>query len=78
MNWQPIDTAPKDGTLILAYTKNYPYKEYSLIAWKKEDWAFEPTNRYRWCELAAYDNEYGRDEVIYPDYWMPLEPPKEK
>ncbi len=39
MNWQPIETAPKDGTLILTYSKDYR-AEYSVSYWCQfdEEW----------------------------------------
>ena len=73
MEWQPIETAPKDGTEILLtdgafthcgrwYDKNNP-----KYPWKFLDFT------YRWKdELNGWqDNKYG------PTHWMPLpEPPK--
>jgi hypothetical protein len=63
--WQPIETAPKDGTPILVYM------EESIIEaeWKYEQWwpVVLPSHG---CGCCSHDN----DE---PTHWMPLpEPPK--
>jgi hypothetical protein len=78
--WQPIDTAPKDGTKILAYHKcDYLYST-------GERKTFECIEIVRWGEVMQWDNpedEYdwmtgsNFDEQINPTHWMPLpKPPK--
>lgn len=75
--WQPIETAPRDGTVILlargagvyaAYW--HPAKGCAVVAEhdKKFPWAFiDPTNGW---------NGYS-DDKNGPTHWMPLpEPPK--
>lgn len=61
--WQPIETAPKDGTNILVYSESIG----RMIAWYK-------FNNYPfgdWFNL--------RFDIISPTHWMPLpEPPKEE
>jgi hypothetical protein len=61
MEWQPIETAPKDGTPALFYERNTYDYEIHLGYYDKGSWwnnLFEP---YR----------------FYPTHWMPLpEPPK--
>ena len=61
--WQPIDTAPKDGTDILVYVPTSG--EQFVVYWHKEEvWAHSitPTGAIGYCE---------------PTLWMPLpEPPK--
>jgi hypothetical protein len=63
VTWQPIETAPKDGTWILAFSRtgSIPY----VAQWKDDGWR---NNHYG-------DREpYWRFSVL--DVWMPLpEPP---
>jgi hypothetical protein len=65
--WQPIETAPKDGTRILGYdgsTVSGTYWHDSFREWRNES-------------EAAGDNHgwYGHDRWV-PTHWQPLpEPP---
>ena len=69
MNWQPIETAPKDGTHIIAFRPgNTPHIEGMYWA------VYEDTDRagaWHW----SYDGDAPRENP--PTHWMPLpEPPK--
>lgn len=62
MTWQPIETAPRDGTIILA--SNYVFDFVSL--------GFFNSQR----EFEAVD--YRRQVMgvgFYPTHWQPLPPP---
>ena len=63
MNWQPIETAPKDGTKILIYDV------HALIC--VCSWEAVP--------FYGTDDDFGwvsdeSDAEIYPTHWMPLPP----
>ena len=66
-DWQPIETAPKDGTEVLLWTDEYPrvvsasYREFG--EW--EGWTFTDE------ALADIQPEGPRE----PSHWMPLPPP---
>lgn len=63
--WQPIETAPKDGTSILVavYEESGDYWGEDIVAWN-------PTNGW---DSAGYDWDHSQIT-----HWMPLpEPPKE-
>ena len=63
--WQPIETAPKDGTHVLLYWPTMSISSYPLVG-------FHHGDEYGWEPVA--DRDYGE---IYPTHWMPLpEPPK--
>ena len=57
MSWQPIDTAPKDGTEILASD----YDAIEIVSWVEPRFNLIPGN---WV---------GRDGcVMLPGWWQPL------
>ena len=64
--WQPIETAPKDGTKILG-------------AWpqlrKHKWWTIQPIFFYYGAWIHGWDED--EDLALHPTHWMPLpEPPK--
>lgn len=62
--WQPIETAPKDGTEILAYGRKQDGAYF--VAFEYGDWWCAGPWDEGWCELNHA-----------PTHWMPLpEPPK--
>lgn len=64
MEWQPIETAPKDGSwvVILVYEES--------ADWCKDDYP----NGVPYAEVSRYADEgYWQSDSIYsPTYWMPL------
>ena len=61
--WQPIETAPRDGTAILASGLNHgkgPSRHYSVVEWM--DFG---------CESGWYAYK-DSDPHIYLTHWMPL------
>ena len=67
MDWQPIETAPDDGTdVLVCVTHNMPDGEWETIQWV--DWQRSP--RVRWPNYAA------RIDIPFPPtHWMPLPAP---
>lgn len=65
MEWQPIETAPRDGTVILAY-------------WPSSSWGDGYTYIH---PVVFYDgqwiHDWDRDEetTLDPTHWMPLPTP---
>jgi hypothetical protein len=65
MTWQPIETAPKDGTHILAWRNNNPP---TVVHWFDDP---EAPGFY------TSVNEIAPNYPFNPTHWMPLpEPPK--
>jgi len=57
--WQPIETAPKDGTKVLAYTNDgYKYPLVCQCVWGDGAW---------WPDVWE-----SPDEPLSPTHWMPL------
>ena len=44
MNWQPFDTAPKDGSRILLVDYTDPDKDIYLVYWSDDHWAMDSVN----------------------------------
>ena len=72
MTWQPIETAPKDGTVILLYSPEKWDSDGMWIGW----WFDEGDSR----EHGWYDSESASHKASFlngePTHWHPLpEPP---
>ena len=67
--WQPIETAPKDGSLFMVHNG----KDYGVCRWLVEDWVPDGFFYHEWAsDDLGYDQEYlGPDAT----HWMPLPPP---
>lgn len=83
--WQPIETAPRDGTPIWVYIKNYGQCE----AWfAPGEWSFETSEVPREYSGAAWicvDDQFQMEVEETPHgyedgpvtHWMPLPEPPE-
>jgi hypothetical protein len=68
-DWQPIATAPKDGTPILAfYPGQWGIRSYSVRSWQRGTWGGQ--------EREAWADDIMQIRVIEPTHWKPLDPPK--
>lgn len=64
MDWQSMDSAPKDGSEILVYDRKTD--SIMLVHWG-EDYGF------RWCVTHSWQDEQGGYETAdSPSHWMPL------
>ena len=62
MNWQPIETAPRDGTEILLWEQEFDLYAVGIFSELQQEWI-------GWEEWS---------EPMNPSHWMPLpEPPEE-
>ena len=74
MEWQPIETAPKDGTHFLMWSEESDWPE--AIRWVDYDEDVQE-------ELGAVGYWAYSEEVLSemaeanPTHWMPYEPPKD-
>lgn len=70
MNWQPIDTAPKDGTLVLIAVRGSCY----IASWSDEAQFERFEERPGWQVFVCDDGWYSWAEDA-PTHWMPLPDP---
>ena len=66
MNWQPIETAPKEGTAILVYDGDI----MTTAAWNKMFYDEDP----EWV-ILTYDDWDLDSPRFSPTHWMPLPDP---
>ncbi len=70
MNWHPMDTAPKDGTRILAYVSSKDDEANICEIWWEPDYIYDDWGR----TLGGWDDDW--DLSHKPKAWMPRpEPP---
>lgn len=61
--WQPIETAPKDGTSIIVYCRFGGRHDYAVVIRRREEWMVDTEDG--WLSID-----------FYPTHWMTLpEPP---
>lgn len=67
--WQPIETAPRDGTEFMALS----YHGLSKCKWEKVDWGDHPDDRTSYWWVDPDDNVYFEDGLNdAPTHWLPL------
>ena len=87
MEWQPIETAPKDGTkVVLAHPE---WSEYPVAQWmeypgnpvldanERDCWVFGWGHDSIGFTVGIEDYWLGWDEDQMPTHWMPLPPAPE-
>jgi len=67
MTWNPIETAPKDGTIILISSGKYVEAAY----WSRHPRATGGDDEFPWVTLDETNVINGRTAES-PDHWMPL------
>ncbi len=79
MNWQPIETAPKDGTAILAYVPPNKYDVgIHLVSWTNSCLhGYRSKKFFGWCIPHTEDEDSWLYEIDTPTYRMPLPEPPE-
>lgn len=71
MTWQPIETAPRDGTWVLVYEPREYEPRVHVAHWGTPEWHGGPST---WVTMALGPNPdtYNADDA---SHWMPLPPP---
>ena len=78
--WQPIETAPKDGTEILSVRcSELGHLIYCVVRWEAEfelaDWDDDALYRGAWTGDRVGSFNYEEYEEERPTHWMPLPAP---
>lgn len=66
--WQPIETAPKDGTKILCCCMKTSERQKAYMGWMAVDF-YHHRPEYRYEGWANFNSDHWA-----PTYWMPLPP----
>lgn len=75
-DWQPIKTAPKDGSPILTFNSRHSAPPV-VVRWTEENLYEGIEHEPHWCDAATRDGTALYYNGRYFDYWMPLpQPPK--
>ena len=76
--WQPIETAPKDGTEIMAvFSNDYGYQEKPTVygpwtvAFRKGKWMASWDDSYV-IEAEGYWGVEHKETPLDPTHWMPM------
>lgn len=68
--WQPIATAPKDGTAILALSRSLGYV---IVLWSEDD-----NERKKWSSSSNWRVKWDGDFLATaPTHWIPIPAPPE-
>jgi hypothetical protein len=70
MTWQPINTAPKNGTLVLLYSPDAGYPGITMARWLSFDYPSDYV-------FDGWYDIWGNGVIdVDPTHWVPLlEPP---
>ena len=66
--WQPIETAPRDGTMVDLWGINH--LSYDKHSSRKVNVKFGPVRD--WMGIERDDWQHGRGEDYEPTHWMPI------
>lgn len=74
MEWHPIETAPKDGTVVLVFPPTWKGKgrTASVAKWDDDKYAKKP--RPYWSRDDAL-GQVTASRNTPPTHWMPMPPP---
>lgn len=91
MSWQPIETAPKDGTVFIAYCPNgkshysgggwsfKPVTAPGIVLCYWDDYTDRmqgPSEPLGWCRALLVKSHGGEGiHPVHPTIWQPLPPP---
>lgn len=81
-NWQPIETAPKDGReFIVFYETPRGSRGFDIVSWVADEETVSVDVggglfRREQRDTSGFIGNIGRHTGKYATHWMPLEPPK--
>lgn len=83
--WQPIETAPRDGTLILLHRSDgsiSPFEDNTVVVgrWISGPWQDGSESKFVFGSHYYVDNDNRKTtfHIATATHWMPLPPPPKK
>lgn len=73
MEWQPIETAPKDGTRVLIWSMIHTAGKAVGARWNDDRYAKKP--RPYWQTDTIRIDGVDQCRAYPPEFWVPLPPP---
>lgn len=72
--WQPIETAPKDGSMILTF--NVAHGDMHVVGWTRSYSNVEPYDEDHWSDVGGQNRAPALFfNSGYFQFWMPLPNP---
>ena len=68
--WQPIETAPKDGTDVLLFSSQEKKWPIRRGYWSNNEYSKKPRPYWSTRQITGYS-----DRMFIPTHWQPLLPP---
>lgn len=69
--WRPIETAPRDGTPILAFNSRHMSHAPVVVEWKEVELDPDLGPEPHWADAATASGTALYYNGLYFDYWMP-------
>jgi len=79
--WQPISSAPRDGTQFLALVSNGWHalaRAPQNLDWPYQWWLSSDRQSYPVVETHPDDTDWSQSYTMLLTHWMPLPPPPEQ
>ncbi len=71
VEWRPIETAPRDGTVVIGWSSFFPTRRPLEVSWDDDRCARKPAPRWVAC-AAAYSRRAFFEHPL--THWLPLPP----
>jgi hypothetical protein len=79
VSWQPIETAPKDGTSILTVGLNFGVEgrgqHFAVVEWCQDTRTIDQLTQEGGTDFSGWYDSEDDEPLLFLTHWMPLPPP---